>query len=65
VKPTKITKDQAVKIVKAVLYVSVSAGLAYLITLTNENPGLFGVYTVLINGLLVAIKQLFTTPEEK
>lgn len=63
-KPSKITKDQAVKILKAVLYVSVSAALAYLITLTNDNPDLFGVYTIVINGLLVAIKQLFT-PGEK
>lgn len=57
---SKITKDQAVKIVKAVLYVSVSAGLAYLITLTNDNPDLFGIYTVIINGLLVTIKQALT-----
>ena len=57
---SKITKDQAVKIVKAVFYVSVSAGLAYLITLTNDNPDLFGIYTVIINGLLVTIKQALT-----
>jgi hypothetical protein len=57
---SKITKDQWKEVAKAVVYVSVSAGLAYLITLTNENPGLFGVYTVLINGILVAIKKAFT-----
>lgn len=57
---SKITKDQAIKIVKAVLYVSVSAGLAYLITLTNDNPDLFGIYTVVINGILVTLKQAFT-----
>jgi hypothetical protein len=57
---SKITKDQAVDIGKAVFYVSVSAGLAYLITLTNEQPEMFGPLTIVINGLLVAIKKVFT-----
>ncbi len=57
---SKITKDQWKEVVKAVVYVSVSAGLAYLITLTSENPDMFGPLTIVINGLLVAIKKVFT-----
>ena len=51
------------KILKAFVYVSVSAGLGYLITLTTNQPQLFGVFAIVINSGLVALKQLFTKPE--
>lgn len=59
-KPSKITKDQAKKIAKTAIYVGVSAVLAYLITLTTDQPDLFGPLTGLINIVLVAVKQIFT-----
>ena len=60
---SKIDKAQALKILKAFIYVSVSAGISYLITLTTDQPELFGVFTIVINSALVAVKQLFTQPE--
>lgn len=59
-KPSRITKDQAKKILKTALYVGVSAILSYLITLTADQPDLFGPLTALINVVLVTVKQLFT-----
>ena len=59
-KPTKITKDQAKKILKTALYVGVSAVISYLITLTTDQPDLFGPLTALVNVGLVALKQVFT-----
>ena len=60
---SRIDKAQAMKILKAFVYVSVSAGLGYLITLTTDQPQLFGVFAIVINSGLVALKQLFTKPE--
>jgi hypothetical protein len=58
VKLSPITKDQAKAILKAALYVSISAGLDYLI---SESQGTqFGVLTPLINVVLVTIKKAFT-----
>lgn len=62
---TKIDKTQALKILKAAGYVGVSAVLAYLISLTTDQPELFGVYTPIINIVLVTVKQLFTNPDNK
>lgn len=55
-----ITKAQALKIGKAALYVGVSAILAFLIGLVTDNPEMFGIYTPIINVVLVFLKQLFT-----
>lgn len=57
---SKITRGQWMEILKALLYVTVSSIISYAITLLTENPDFFGAYTVLVNGLLVAIKKLFT-----
>lgn len=62
-KPSTINKEQAIKIGKAALYVGVSAVLGYLIATVEGNPQLFGLYTPMINVVLVALKQLFTTSE--
>lgn len=59
-----INKDQLVKILKAALYVGVSAILGYFIALTTDQPELFGVFTPLINVILVTLKQLFTSPSK-
>lgn len=55
-----INKNQAVDILKVTLYIAVSAGLDYLISLATGNQ--FGVLTPIINIALVTIKKLFTTP---
>jgi len=57
---SKITKDQALKILKAAIYVGVSAIAAYLITVVTDQPELFGPLTPIINIILVTIKQAFT-----
>lgn len=62
-KLSKINKEQIVKILKAAVYVSVSAGLAKLITATVDQPDLFGVLTPIVNVTLVTLKQAFT-PEK-
>ena len=56
-----ISKEQAIKILKAALYVSVSAGLDFLISQSTDTQ--FGVLTPIINTVLVLVKQLFTNPE--
>lgn len=55
---SKITKDQAVKILKAALYVGISAALDLLISQSTDTQ--FGVLTPVINIVLVSIKQAFT-----
>lgn len=59
-RPSRITKDQAKKIAKTALYLALSAVISYLITLTTQNPDLFGPLTVLVNLVLVFLKQVFT-----
>lgn len=57
-KLTKLTKDQALKIIKASAYIGVSAAIDYLISQTSDTQ--FGTLTPVINILLVSIKQFFT-----
>ena len=59
-KISPLTEAQAIKIIKATLYVSASAGISYLISLIANKPDLFGQLTPLVNILLVSIKQFFT-----
>lgn len=54
------TKNQALKIAKTALYIGVSAVLGYLITLTTNDPQMFGAYTAIINLALVTLKQFVT-----
>lgn len=56
----EITKTQALKIVKAAVYVGLSAILGYLIAFVQGNPEMFGVYAPIINVILVTLKQVFT-----
>lgn len=60
---TKIDKAQALKILKTAGYLAVSAVIGYLIALTTDQPELFGLYTPIVNIVLVTVKQLFTKPE--
>jgi len=58
--PSKLTKSQALTIVKVTAYVGISAAIGYLITLVTKNPDMFGVYTPIVNVVLVTLKQFFT-----
>ena len=57
-KLSPISSKQLLDIAKAALYVSVSAGLDFLISQTTDTQ--FGTLTPLINVLLVTIKKAFT-----
>lgn len=59
-KPTKLTKDQTLQILKAGAYIGLSAVIGYFITLLTDNPELLGVYTPIVNIVLVTIKKIFT-----
>lgn len=53
-----ITREQSLKILKAAVYVGLSATLDYLISVTAGTQ--FGVLTPVINVALVTVKQLLT-----
>ena len=59
-----ITKEQAAKIARAALYLAVSTVISYFITLLAETPDLLGVYTPIVNIILVTLKQAFTSDEK-
>ncbi len=59
----KINRYEAFKIFKAVIYVSVSAGLDYLISITTGSQ--FGVFTAPINILLVSLRQFIKSGYHK
>lgn len=57
---TRITKDQWIKVLKAGVYLVISALLSAIIVTLQDKPELFGVYTPVINLFLVTLKQAFT-----
>jgi len=56
-----VTKNQWLKVAKTAAYVALSALIGYAISLTTEQPELFGAYAGLVNVALVTLKQLVTT----
>lgn len=58
-----MNKAQALKVLKATVYVAISAALAFLIAFVTDNPEMFGIYAPIINVVLVTLKQIFTTPD--
>lgn len=58
---TPVTKNQWLKVAKTAAYVALSALIGYAISLTTEQPELFGAYAGLVNVALVTLKQLVTT----
>lgn len=60
-KPSAISQEQAKQILKVALYVSISAGLDFLISETQGTQ--FGTLTPVFNVILVTIKKLFTPSE--
>lgn len=59
-----ITKEQALKILKAAVYLAISTVIGFFITVLTEQPELLGVYTPIVNVILVTIKQIFTDPSK-
>lgn len=59
-KPSKVTKNQWLEVAKAGLYVGVSAVLSFFITTLTNQPDMFGVFTPVVNVVLVTIKKAFT-----
>lgn len=59
-KPSKLTKDQTVKVVKTIGYVGVSAAIAQAIAFVTDDPQMFGVLTPIVNVSLVTLKQFFS-----
>lgn len=59
-KPSKISKEQYIKIFKACAYLALSAGIAGVIAEIKDNPDLFGILTPVVNIVLVTVKQIFT-----
>lgn len=57
---SKLDSKQQVKVIKAGVYVGVSALIAYVISAITNSPQLFGALTPLVNVGLVALKQLLT-----
>ena len=55
-----IDKAQALKILRATLYIAVSSALGFLTAVLADNPMLFGVFTPIINVILVTLRQVFT-----
>lgn len=58
---TPITKQQWLKVAKTAAYIALSSLIGYAISLTTEQPELFGAYAGLVNVVLVTLKQLVTT----
>lgn len=59
-KPSTLNKEQALKIGKTLLYVAISAVLGAAIAMLTDKPEMFGVYTPIVNVVLVTLKQVFT-----
>lgn len=62
-KPTKLSEDQVFAVLKAAAYVGISAVLSYVLGIITETPDLLGVYTPIINVILVILKKIFTESE--
>jgi len=56
-----ITSNQWKKVAKTAAYIALSSLIGYAISLTTEQPELFGAYAGLVNVALVTLKQLVTT----
>lgn len=60
-----INKEQALKVLKTAAYVAISAALGVIIAFVTDNPEMFGIYSPIINVVLVTLKQVFTTPDSE
>jgi hypothetical protein len=58
-----LTKEQFMHIVKVAGWVLVSTIIGGVIAITTSNPEAFGIWTPVVNILLVTIQQLVKNPE--
>lgn len=59
-KVSTLTKSQWLKIAKTLLYVGISSVIAAAIAIVQDQPEMFGIYTPIVNVVLVTIKQAFS-----
>lgn len=55
-----LTKNQLLSVLKVVGYLALSAGISYLITWLGNNPESFGLWTPLVNVVLVLLQKMFS-----
>jgi len=60
-----LTKEQIIHILKVTGWVAASTAIGGLITLITEQPEVFGIYTPIVNVVLVAVHQFLTKPKEQ
>nr|DAY14184.1 MAG TPA: hypothetical protein [Caudoviricetes sp.] len=58
-----LTKENLKSIGKVALYAGISAALSAIVVYIEKNPGMLGVYTPIINVILVTIIKAFKTEE--
>lgn len=55
-----LTKNQLLSVLKVAVYLALSAGISYLITWVSNNPESFGLWTPLVNVVLVLLQKMFS-----
>lgn len=55
-----LTKNQLLSVLKVAVYLALSAGISYLITWLGNNPESFGLWTPLVNVVLVLLQKMFS-----
>ena len=55
-----LTKNQLLSVLKVAGYLALSAGISYLITWLGNNPESFGLWTPLVNVVLVLLQKMFS-----
>lgn len=55
-----LTKNQLLSVLKVAGYLALSAGISYLITWLGNNPESFGLWTPLVNVVLVLLQKVFS-----
>lgn len=55
-----LTKNQLLSVLKVAGYLALSAGISYLITWLGNNPESFGLWTPLVNVILVLLQKMFS-----
>ena len=55
-----LTKNQLLSVLKVAGYLALSAGISYLITWLGSNPESFGLWTPLVNVVLVLLQKMFS-----
>lgn len=55
-----LTKNQLLSVLKVAGYLALSTGISYLITWLGNNPESFGLWTPLVNVVLVLLQKMFS-----